>query len=110
MSMFLATGQIINIFDANDFKDRTTGEITKGKSKIQLLGDFPQENGDVKKQLVDFSVENRAMYAKLIGKEVRVPISVFCNNNQIVFFIPKGSVPQPVQPRSSAAVPPSVSP
>jgi hypothetical protein len=94
--MFLATGQVINVFKSSDFKDRSTGEITPGKSKIQILGDFPQSNGEVRKQLVDFSVDDRSLYDILIGAFIRVPISVFCNNNQVVFFIPKGSIPEPV--------------
>ncbi len=101
MSMFLATGQIINLFNNQDFKNKETGEVTKGKSKIQLLGDFPQPNGEVRKQLVDFSVDDRSIYEKLLGKTIRISISVFCNNNQVIFFIPKGSVPELVSPENT---------
>jgi hypothetical protein len=95
--MFKVEARLINTFKANDFTNKETAETVAGKDKIQLLGQFPVESGEARMELIDFSVDDIRLYKPLQGKLMTVPISMFSNNNRVVYFVPKGSIPKAIQ-------------
>ncbi len=94
MSMFSVTGQIMNVFTPPDRTDKETGVTEKSKPKVQLLGVLPLQNGETQFDMITLSVEDKAAFEKLKGKKVRLPLGVFASKNSIIYFIPKGSLPE----------------
>lgn len=92
--MFNVTGQVLHVFQDSDRTDTDTGEITKGKPKVQILGDVPLANGEIRRDMVTLSVEHKADYEPLVGKTISVPLGMFSPaKGQVVYFIPKGGKP-----------------
>jgi len=94
MSMFQVTGQVLHVFQDADRTDTATGEVQKGKPKVQILGDVPLANGETKRDMVTLSVERKADYESLVGTTISVPLGMFSpGKGQVVYFIPKGGKP-----------------
>lgn len=94
MSMFQVTGQVLHVFQDADRTDTTTGEVQKGKPKVQILGDVPLANGETRRDMVTLSVDRKADYESLIGTTISVPLGMFSpGKGQVVYFIPKGGKP-----------------
>jgi hypothetical protein len=94
MSMFQVTGQVVHVFDAPDVTDKGTGEITKGKAKVQLMGDIPLPNGQKRLDMITLSIEAKGEFEALRGCYVAVPLGMFSpSKGQIAYFIPRGSRP-----------------
>ncbi|MDP3587948.1 MAG: hypothetical protein Q8R58_07845 [Sulfuricurvum sp.] len=70
---------LLNTYKSNDFTDKETGAITKGRNKIQLLIEKPLKNAGVKKELIDLSIpeEKLPKYLGMEGKQVEVDVSYF---------------------------------
>lgn len=68
-----------NTYKSDDFTDKNTGAITKGRNKLQLLVEKPLKNGGVKKELIDLSIpeEKLSKYLGMEGKQVEVDVSYF---------------------------------
>lgn len=91
MSMFQVTGQVLHVFKDPDRTDRETGEVTKGKAKVQILGEMPLENGEIRRDMITLSVDKKADYEPLIGSRIAVPLGMFSpSKGQILYFIPRG--------------------
>lgn len=94
MSMFNVTGQVLHVFTDADRTDTATGEIQKGKPRVQILGDVPLANGEIRRDMITLSVESRADYEALIGSTISVPLGMFApSKGQVAYFIPKGGKP-----------------
>lgn len=83
--MYEVTGQIINVFHspATDKYDETF--------KVQLLGDMPLVDGQVKKEMLTLNVP-RPVYDSCQtqrGEVVSLPIGFYVKNNVLVTFYPK---------------------
>lgn len=76
---------LLNTYKSNDFTDKETGAITKGRNKVQLLIEKPLKNGGVKKELIDLSIpeDKLSKYLGMEGKQVEVDVSYF---GQCTFF------------------------
>lgn len=74
-----------NSYKSDDFTDKNTGAITKGRNKLQLLIEKPLKNGGVKKELIDLSIpeDKVSKYLGMEGKQVEVDVSYF---GQCTFF------------------------
>lgn len=74
-----------NKYKSNDYIDKETGAITKGRNKLQLLIEKPLKNGGIKKELIDLSIpeEKLSKYVGMEGKEIEVDVSYF---GQCTFF------------------------
>jgi len=95
MSMFTVSGTVINVFDQQGKVDQETGVIGETTPRLQLLGNMPMPNGELRMDMITVKVENRKVYETLKGKEIRIPIGVFSpSKGQIVYYVPKGSKPQ----------------
>jgi len=95
MSMFTVSGTVINVFDQQGKVDQETGVIGETTPRLQLLGNMPMPNGELRMDMITVKVENRKVYEPLKGKEIRIPIGVFSpSKGQIVYYVPKGSKPE----------------
>ncbi len=98
MSMFQVSGQVVHVFDAPPVVDKQTGVVTRGEQpKVQLVGDLPLPNGQMRYDIITLTVENKAEWEAFQGQRVSVPLGFFApSKNTIVYFIPKGCHPSSV--------------
>ncbi|MGR0479886.1 MAG: hypothetical protein ACTFAL_00370 [Candidatus Electronema sp. V4] len=85
--MYTITAKLINAFTTPGGKDFPPA------CKVQLMGEMPMKDGQIKKQLIDLTVP-ADWYNKLTSKMdqiVKLPISFFAQNNNVVVFFPKGA-------------------
>ncbi|MGD9762049.1 MAG: hypothetical protein AB7U52_06440 [Candidatus Izemoplasmatales bacterium] len=54
--MIKLSGTLLNVYTSNDFTNKETGEVVRGKNKIQLLLETPLKNGGARKELIDISI------------------------------------------------------
>lgn len=95
ISMFTVTGQVIKTYVQQGNLDKETGEIGESSVKVQILGEMPVKGGDSKVDLVTMTIEDQKTYATLVGKKIRVPLGFFApSKGQIIYYIPKGSLPE----------------
>lgn len=92
MSMFQVSGQVMNCFYQPGPVDSETGEVKKGKNKVQILGEMPVSDGGSKLDLITLSVPEGLSFEPYLRKAVSVPLGFFSpSKGSIVYFIPKGS-------------------
>lgn len=95
MSMFQVSGVVLHLFDAPGRIDKDTGEVDDDKSKVQLLGEIPQRNGQCKFDVITLTCHNPADFDGLKGKRVVVPLGMFSpSKGNIIYYIPQGSKPR----------------
>lgn len=103
-SMFTVTGKIIHTFIQPGVLDKDTGEVSKPSAKVQIMGDMPVQGGELRRDLITLTVENKQVYESLVDKVVRVPLGFFApSKGSIIYFIPKGSLPEVVQESASVS-------
>jgi len=76
---------LLNTYKSDDFTNKETGAVTKGRQKLQLLLEKPLKNGGIKKELIDISIpeEKVSKYLGMDGKQIEVDVSYF---GQCTFF------------------------
>lgn len=95
LSMFTVTGQILKTFIQPGQVDRETGIAGKSSVKVQIMGEMPVQGGDSRLEMITLTVEEQKLYEDLKSKRVRVPLGFFApQKGNIVYFIPKGSIPE----------------
>lgn len=86
MSMFSITGTLVNTYRAPLRKGAESSETEK--DKIQILGDIPLANGEVRKDLVSITVPDVRKYEGQEGTEITLSVGIFAPaKGQIVYFI-----------------------
>jgi len=108
MSMFTVTGQVVNTFEApaRAGKPENQQEAQDAKPKVQILGEMPVPGGQKRVELVTLTCEDQRVYEALRGRTVRVPLGMFAPvKGQIIYFIPKGSLPEEVNESFSVSKP-----
>jgi len=80
--MLTLKAKLIGIFKANDFKNTETGEVTIGKTKLQLLTTRTMQDSSQKQELIDISLpsEKVALYKNKVGQEVSVDVGLIAKN------------------------------
>lgn len=104
MSMLMLNGTVINVFQSPKGHNKKTGEEYGGQDRVQVMAENILPNGEKRVDLVNLTVENPQAYTTLQGKPVRVPVGIFSVNNVIHFFVPKGSIPEPISFESRGTV------
>jgi hypothetical protein len=94
MSMLLLVGQVVNVFEAPKGTNKETGESFGGNPRVQILAENELQNGDIKLDLVNLSVENEAVYKSLKGQKIAVPVGAYVNKGIVAFYALKGALPQ----------------
>ena len=76
--MLILRGTLLNVFQSNDFLNKETNEVTKGKTKLQLLVKVPLKNGGYKNTLYDLTIpsDKLSKYTNNINKEVDIEVGV----------------------------------
>jgi hypothetical protein len=94
MSMFTINGLVTKVFTQPGRTDDKTGEVSEPKHKVQVLGEMPTQSGESRMELVTLTCEDRRVYESLQGKQVSLPMGVFCpSKGQVIYYIPKGGKP-----------------
>ena len=76
--MLTLKAKLFGIFRSNDYKNKETGEVQVGKTKLQLLTNRTMQDGSQKQELLDISIppEKVAMYKSKVGQDVSVDVGV----------------------------------
>jgi len=85
--MYQVTAQVLNLFHS------PATEKYDESFKVQLLGDVPLKDGQVKKDMLTLSVPAE-VYNSLQGQEgkiISLPIGFFVSNNRLMPFFPKSA-------------------
>ncbi len=95
MSMFNLTGTVLHTFEQPKRVDSKTGEILSDeKPKVQILGDMPLPNGQTRMEMVTLTCEDVKPFDALKGQKISVALGIFAPaKGQVIYFIPKGSLP-----------------
>jgi len=66
------------IYKANDFVNKNTSEVTKGKNYLQLLFVKKMRDGSEKQEILNITVpfEKLHLYKDKIGKEIVVDVGI----------------------------------
>ena len=74
--MLIIKAKLLGIFRSNDYKNKDTGEVQLGKTKLQLLTIQTMKDGSKKQELLDISIppEKVARYKDKVGQEVSVDV------------------------------------
>jgi len=89
-SMFMLSGEVVNVFTSPKGVNKTTGEEYGGQDKVQIMGNIPLPSGEFRKQLVDLTTDQGEAIKKYEGKMVISPVAFYVSNGSIGYFIPKG--------------------
>ena len=84
--MLTLNGVIQNVFTKPESKDKTTGEIRPATENAQILAENILESGEKRLEMVTLKVHAGAVYRKLIGQAVRVPVGAFVANGTIMYY------------------------
>jgi hypothetical protein len=95
--MLTLNGQVMNVFQSPKGVNRQTGEEYGGQDRVQILAQNTLKNGDTRIDLVNLTVTNPEAYLTLQGRNVRVPVGVFAKGGAVNFYVPAGSLPEPLE-------------
>jgi hypothetical protein len=98
-SMFMLTGNIVNVFVSPKGVNKS-GEEYGGQDKVQIMGNIPLPDGEYRKQLVDLTTDQGDQIRKFEGKEVSCPVSFFVSKGSVGYYVPKGHqiIPTKISP------------
>lgn len=70
--------KLVNVYQSNEYKNKETGEVSKSKTKLQLLTVNKMKDGSDRQEILDISVppEKTLLYKNKIGQEVSVDIAI----------------------------------
>lgn len=77
--MLVLKAELMGIYKSNDFTDKSNGNITLGKTKLQLLSKQVMKDSSIKITLLDVSIPNEKVHSftkDRIGKIVEVDVGV----------------------------------
>jgi hypothetical protein len=92
MSMLMMTGEVFNVLQTPVGTNKE-GQQYGGDHQVQIMGDNPLTNGEVRKELVTLRTDHPEAFKKLVGKTVAVPIGAFVRNSSIIYYLQKGATP-----------------
>jgi hypothetical protein len=96
--MYQVKGQIINLFQS------PASEKYEAAYRVQILGDMPMMDGQVKKEMLTLNVP-KPVFDSLqgkSGKEISLPIGFYIKNGQLVTFYPKHGAEKSAAPGAGA--------
>ncbi len=91
LPMLIMNGRVVNVFKAPDFTDKESGEVKPGAHKVQLLVNMIQRNSEIKVDMVNLSTDMPDWFTARSGQMVQVPVGVFPNGKDIVFYVNKAA-------------------
>lgn len=95
--MLAITGKLENVFTKPEYLDKSSGEVVPAKLYLQIMGKFPQENGEFRFEMKDIKADISDFESVKVfkNKQINVPVSAFTpRNSQVIYYsIPKGIIP-----------------
>ncbi|MGD9716478.1 MAG: hypothetical protein AB7U26_05320 [Sulfuricurvum sp.] len=83
--MIKISATLLNVYTSNDYTNRETGEVVKGKNKLQLLLETPLKNGGTRKELMDISIPpEKVKFYK--GKENEIVEVDVATVGKVIFY------------------------
>lgn len=99
--MLTIVGKLENVFTKPEYLDKASGEVVPAKLYLQIMGKFPQENGDSRYEMKDVKADIASFDSikAFKNKQISVPVSPFTprNSQAIYYSIPKGILPEIVE-------------
>ena len=85
--MFNVTGKLINFFQSE------ASEKYDASFKVQMLGEMPLQDGQVKMEMLTLNVPKKIFDSLQgqIGQEATLPIGFYIKNGQMITFFPKNA-------------------
>lgn len=80
MSMITLNGTLLNVYKAPARGD------SEEKDKIQILGDIPLPNGEIRKDLMTITVKDARAYEGKEGQEISLAVGAFAPQKGTVIF------------------------
>lgn len=94
LPMLSLSGLVINVFESPKGVSKRTGEEYGGQDKVQIIGDLPLPNGEIRKEMITLTAHDAKPFQDLIGKSMSVSVGVIAQaKGQLTYFITKGSQP-----------------
>lgn len=94
--MLLLQGQVLNVYQTPEGKDRETGNAYGGQWKVQLQVEEHLRNGEKRFSLQTLTTEKPDDFRDMEGKSVTVPVGAIASNNgktvPVRFFMGKGEI------------------
>lgn len=84
--MLTLNGVVQNVFTKPASTDKATGEVRAATENAQILAENILESGEKRLEMVTLKVHAGAVYRKLIGQAVRVPVGAFVANGTIMYY------------------------
>jgi hypothetical protein len=92
--MLTLTGTLLNTYVQP--KGLRDGKETGGQDKIQLIGEIELPDGGSRMDMITLTTHDIRKFESLIQQRISIPIGVFASGKSLVYFIPKGSSPTPL--------------
>lgn len=89
--MLVMTGRVDNVFVTPE-KEGKDGKYG-GDHKVQLLVDQPQENGEIKRGLIDLKTKHPDYFQAIEGQRVSVPVGAYAYKGDVGYYILKTWLP-----------------
>lgn len=79
--------EVTNIYKSKDFTDKDSGEVKKGKWKIQTFDKILSEDGEQLK-LYDISLPDNKVdsYRESLGETIQIPVSTYVANGRVGYY------------------------
>lgn len=79
--------KIDNLYKSKDFTDMKSGEVTKGKWKIQTFDEFDTAEGKQMK-LVDISIPEKLAltFKDKVNQSVTIPVRTYVSNGRVGYY------------------------
>ena len=95
-SMFTLVGDVVHVFQSPTGVNRN-GEEYGRDDKIQIMGNMPLKNGQMRKDLITLTTDQGESLLKLIGRSVSAPVAFYSpSKGNVSFYIPKGHKVTPI--------------
>lgn len=89
--MFTLNGQVVHVFKSPVGTNKDTGAEYGGLDKVQIIGNIPLKNGEVRKDIITLTTDQGTHLEKAIGRNVSAPVAFFSQKaGEVSYYIPKG--------------------
>jgi len=93
MSMLTLNGKIINVFET-PIRNSKDGKSYGGQYKIQVMAENELQNGQIRNDLIDLTVESFSPFKPLLGQMVRIPVGVYVRDKSVGYYMLKNAQPE----------------
>lgn len=97
----LMTGRVCNVFVTPE-REGKDGNKYGGDHRVQLLVDKPQENGEVKRDIVDLKTQYPDYFLSMDGRQVSLPVGDYAFKGEPGYYILKTWKPPVDAPQGAA--------